>query len=49
MAYRHEARGRGRLLGTPDALIAALTKHLTGNVRDFPTGDIAVEVLELED
>lgn len=52
--YRREARGRGRRHGTPDALIAALTKHtagilLTGNVRDFPTGDIAVEVLELED
>jgi predicted nucleic acid-binding protein len=49
-AYRHAARAQGRRHGTPDALIAALTKHtqgilLTANVRDFPKDDITVEVL----
>lgn len=52
-AYRHVARAQGRRHGTPDALIAALTKHtqgilLTANERDFPKDDIDVEVLRSE-
>ena len=49
-SYRSAARDKGRRHGTPDALIAALTKHaggilLTDNVRDFPREDITVEQL----
>lgn len=48
--YRHASRTQGRRHGTPDALLAALTKHaqavlLTHNSRDFPTQDITVQVL----
>lgn len=49
-SYRSTARANGRRHATPDALIAALTKHtagilLTNNVRDFPQQDITVERL----
>lgn len=49
-SYRSAARDKGRRYATPDALIAALTKHtqgilLTNNVRDFPLQDITVEQL----
>jgi len=49
-SYRSAARDNGRRHATPDALIAALTKHaggilITNNVRDFPMQDIAVEQL----
>jgi predicted nucleic acid-binding protein len=46
--WRAEARGRGRMLGLSDALIAATADHLdatvlTRNVRDFALTPVRVE------